>query len=407
MNTYKRFEKYVRINTQSDDNSGLHPSFSGEYNLAKLLADELKELKLENVTVTDQCYVYAFCPASKGYENANAIGFIAHMDTAPDASGENVELILHKDYDGGDVEYPAIKKFMKVSDFPFLAGFKGETLITSNGTTLLGSDDKAGVAEIMAAIEFILENNIEHGPIYIAFTPDEEIGEGADAFDLDIFKAKYAYTVDGGDVDTIEYENFNAAAAIVTVKGFSVHPGEAKGKMINSSLVAMEYDSLLPDEKPENTELREGFYHLTNMKGRCESAELSYIIRDHDKDKFEERKKVMQSAADKINAKYGDGTVSIEITDSYYNMLEKILPHMHLVENAKKAICSVGYEAKEVPIRGGTDGARLSFMGLPCPNLGTGGYNFHGPFELNSIERMDKAAMIIVELIKIYKDYVN
>ncbi len=224
---------------------------------------------------------------------------------------------------------------------------------------------------------------------------------------LDIFKAKYAYTVDGGDVDTIEYENFNAAAAIVTVKGFSVHPGEAKGKMINSSLVAMEYDSLLPDEKPENTELREGFYHLTNMKGRCESAELSYIIRDHDKDKFEERKKVMQSAADKINAKYGEGTISIEITDSYYNMLEKILPHMHLVENAKKAIRSVGYEAKEVPIRGGTDGARLSFMGLPCPNLGTGGYNFHGPCELNSIERMDKAAMIIVELIKIYKDYVN
>lgn len=402
MDTFKRFERYVKINTQSAEDTGNHPSFDGEFDLGKLLEKELKELGLCDVCITDKCYVYGYLPATKGFEDKDPIGFIAHMDTAPDASGKDVNIVLHKDFDGGDVEYPAIDKTMRACDFPFLKLFKGETLITTDGKSLLGSDDKAGVAEIMAAVEYIIENNISHGPVYVAFTPDEEIGEGADYFDLDIFKAKYAYTVDGGDIDCIEYENFNAASADVVINGFSVHPGEAKGKMINASLVAMEYNDLLPKERPDNTENREGFFHLTDMSGHCERATLSYIVRDHDKAAFEERKKVMLSTAESINAKYGKGTVTITLTDSYYNMLEKILPHMHLIDNAKKAIESVGYEAKEVPIRGGTDGARLSFMGLPCPNLGTGGYNFHGPFELNSIERMNKAAQIIMEIVKLY-----
>lgn len=403
MNTYKRFEKYVVINTQSKDEAGTHPSFDGEFTLGRILEEELKELGLKDVSLSDTCYVYGMLLATKGREDQDGIGFIAHMDTAPDCTGKDVKIVLHKDYDGGDVEYPAVNKVMKVNDFPFLKSFKGETLITTDGTTLLGSDDKAGVAEIMAALEYIIDNDIEHGPIYVAFTPDEEIGEGADNFDLSIFKAKTAYTVDGGDIDCIEYENFNAADAIITINGFSVHPGEAKGKMINASRLAMEYDSMLPDERPENTENREGFYHLTNMEGHCEQAILSYIVRDHDREKFENRKKIMAEIAEKMNAKYGQGTVLTDIKDTYYNMLEKIIPHMELIDNAKKAIETVGYEAKEIPIRGGTDGARLSFMGLPCPNLGTGGYNFHGPFEINSIERMNKAAQIIVELVVMNK----
>ena len=404
MNTYKKFERYVKINTQSNDNSGQHPSFEGEFNLGNLLRDELIELGLAGVTITDKCYVYGMIPATAGYENRTAIGFIAHMDTAPDASGENVNIVLRENYDGKDVEYPLVDKIMKVQDFPFLESFKGETLITTDGKTLLGSDDKAGIAEIMAAVEYVISNNIPHGPIYVAFTPDEEIGEGSDFFDLDIFKADFAYTVDGGDLDCIEYENFNAADAIVTINGFSVHPGEAKGKMINASLVAMEFDSMLPKERPDNTEDREGFYHLTDIEGRCEKATLSYILRDHDKLKFENRKSVVLKVAEDMNEKYGYKIAEVDIKDSYANMLEKILPHIHLIDNAKKAIEAVGFEVKEVPIRGGTDGARLSFMGLPCPNLGTGGYNFHGPFELNSIERMDKAAQIIVELIKLYSN---
>lgn len=405
MRAYERFIKYAKINTKSTEATGTHPSFDGEFDLANILKDEMTQLGLEDVMISKECYVYGKLPASKGHEDDIALGFIAHMDTSPDCSGENVEVVLHENYDGGDIEYPRIGKKMAVKDFPFLSSFKGETLITSDGTTLLGSDDKAGVAEIMTAIECIINSNVDHGPIYIAFTPDEEIGEGADYFDLDIFKAQYAYTVDGGDIDCIEYENFNAASADIEIKGFSVHPGEAKDKMINAALVAMELNSLLPNERPGNTENREGFYHLTNMVGNVERAEISYIIRDHDKDLFEKRKEIVAQVVEKINSKYGAGCAHLKICDSYYNMYEKIKPHMHLIENAKQAIISLGLEAKEVPIRGGTDGARLSFMGLPCPNLGTGGYNFHGPFELNSIERMDKASEIILKIIEKYAKF--
>lgn len=402
MKAYEYFLKYIAVNTQSDETSGSHPSFCGEFDLARLLVAELQELGLSKVKLDDKCYVYGYLPATPGLESHTCLGFIAHMDTSPDASGQNVKAILHENYDGSDIFYPATGKTMKTSDFPELKTFIGETLITSDGTTLLGSDDKSGIAEIMSALERIIGEKIPHGPLWVAFTPDEEIGEGADNFDLDYFKADFAYTVDGGDIDIIEYENFNAASATVTINGFSVHPGYAKGKMINASNVAMEFHALLPaNERPETTEGREGFYHLTDMSGCCERATLSYIIRDHDKEIFESRKDTIKKAALAINAKYGDGTVQIEVTDSYYNMLEKVLPEMHLIDNAKAAISSLGLIPKEVPIRGGTDGARLSFEGLVCPNLGTGGFNYHGPFEFNSIERMEKATEIIIQIIKV------
>ena len=406
MRAYERFLKYIKVNTQSSEVSGTHPSFIGEFDLAKVLENELTELGLTKVYLDDKCYLYGYLPATKGYEKSVAIGYIAHMDTSCACSGENIKAVLHENYDGQDVQYPAIDKIMRVSDFPFLKSFEGETLITSDGTTLLGSDDKAGVAEIMTALERVINDNIEHGPIWVCFTPDEEIGEGADYFDFNHFKAKYAYTVDGGDVDTIEDENFNAAACEVVVKGLSVHPGYAKNTMINALNVAMEFHQLIPEnERPEHTEDRQGFYHLHSMSGACDEAILSYIIRDHDMKLFEDRKSLMLEIADKINEKYGKDTIKITLKDSYYNMYEKIQPHMHLVENAKKAIKAAGYEPIEVPIRGGTDGARLSFEGLPCPNLGTGGYNFHGPYECNSVERMDKMTDIIIKLIDIYKDF--
>lgn len=405
MRAYERFINYVKINTTSSETSGLHPSFEGEFDLAKLLRDELIQMGLEDVYLDDKCYLYATLPATKGYENRTAIGFIAHMDTSPSASGENIVLILHEDYDGGDVVYEAANKIMRVKDFPELKKIKGETLITSDGRTLLGSDDKAGIAEIITAIEEIINEQVSHGTIYIAFTPDEEIGEGADYFDLSRFAAQFAYTVDGGDYNCIEYENFNAASAVIDINGLSVHPGDAKGKMINALLVAMEYNALLPEnERPENTQGHEGFYHLTDMSGDVSFATLKYIVRDHDRTKFEEKKKIMTEAVNKINSKYTQDTVNITINDSYYNMLEKIRPHMHLVENAKKAIGMTGATPEVIPIRGGTDGARLSFEGLPCPNLGTGGFNFHGPFEFNSVERMDKMVTIIKALVEIYSE---
>lgn len=401
MRAYERLINYVKINTTSSEETGLHPSFEGEFDLANILKEELTGMGLSNVYLDEKCYLYAMLPATKGYEDRTPIGFIAHMDTSPSAPGKNVTPILHENYDGGDVYYSAINKTMKVCDFPELKKLKGETLITSDGTTLLGSDDKAGIAEIITAIEEVINENVPHGTIYVAFTPDEEIGEGADYFDLTRFAAEYAYTVDGGDYNCIEYENFNAASAIVMVNGLSVHPGDAKDKMINAILVAMEYNALLPEnERPENTQDREGFYHLTDMEGDVSTATLKYIIRDHDRQKFEEKKQYMLDMVRKINSKYPDETVSIEINDSYYNMLEKILPHMHIIENAKRAISMTGAIPEVVPIRGGTDGARLSFDGLPCPNLGTGGFNFHGPFEFNSVERMDKMVEIIKTLIK-------
>ena len=401
MKAYERFLKYISINTQSDEESGLHPSFAGEFDLARKLRDELIDMGIE-ASLDDRCYVMAKIPATAGCEDRPVLGFIAHMDTAPAYSGDGVKAILHKGYDGGDIVYPC-GKVMKASDFPHLERLVGQTLITSDGTTLLGADDKAGVSEIMTAIERLIKEGTPHGQIAIAFTPDEEIGEGADNFDVAGFGASYAYTVDGGDVNEIEYENFNAAEAVIDIHGISVHPGTAKDVMINALNVAHELHGMLPDaERPEHTEGYEGFYHLISMKGDCARATMRYIIRDHDRTKFESRKDLMAECTDKINEKYGSEVLTLTITDSYYNMLEMIKPHMHLIETARSAIISAGLVPVEVPVRGGTDGARLSYMGLPCPNLGTGGFNFHGPFECITVERMEAAVLVILNIIDEY-----
>jgi len=402
---YERFLNYVKIHTTSDEESGLHPSFKGEFDLANILVDELKALGMSGVRVDEHCYVYAYLPATPGYENATKLGFIAHMDTSPEASGEDVKPVIREHYDGSDIVLEGTGDILSVSRFPELKDFIGDTIITTDGTTLLGADDKAGVAEIMAAMDTIITENIPHGEIWVGFTPDEEIGEGADFFDLKNFGATYAYTVDGGDVNALEYENFNAAGAEIAIKGVSVHPGSAKDIMVNAALVGMELHSLLPEAmRPEHTEGYEGFFHLTSFTGQVSSAKMSYIIRDHDHDLFEAKKVMLQDAVAAINKKYGDGTVTLTIKDSYYNMLEKIKPHMHLIENARLALKKAGLNPIDVPVRGGTDGARLSYDGLPCPNLGTGGCNFHGTYECCSIDKMDKAVEIILNLIEIYSN---
>ena len=404
MRAYERLLNYVRVYTTSDPESGTHPSAAREFDLAHQLVEELKALGVEDARVDEHCYVYGSLPATPGCEDKPALGLIAHMDTAPDASGENVNPILHENYDGGDVTLPATGMVMKVSAFPFLASMKGETLITTDGTTLLGADDKAGVAEIMTAVETVLEKGLPHGKLCIGFTPDEEIGEGASLFDVEGFGAAYAYTVDGEDAGEISYENFNAAAAVVTVHGFSVHPGSAKNTMINAQNVAMEFHAALPAfSRPEHTEGREGFFHLTSMVGDVTTAKLGYIVRDHDAAKFAARKAQMEHIAACLNERYGEGTVELDIHDSYRNMLEKIQPHFHLVENARKAIRAAGLEPIETPVRGGTDGATLSYMGLPCPNLGTGGFNFHGPCECITAEKMDQCTEILLNLVDLYK----
>ena len=404
MRAYERLLNYVRVYTTSDPESGTQPSAAREFDLAHQLVEELKALGVEDARVDEHCYVYGSLPATPGCEDKPALGLIAHMDTAPDASGENVNPILHENYDGSDVTLPATGMVMKVSAFPFLASMKGETLITTDGTTLLGADDKAGVAEIMTAVETVLEKGLPHGKLCIGFTPDEEIGEGASLFDVEGFGAAYAYTVDGEDAGEISYENFNAAAAVVTVHGFSVHPGSAKNTMINAQNVAMEFHAALPAfSRPEHTEGREGFFHLTSMVGDVTTAKLGYIVRDHDAAKFAARKAQMEHIAACLNERYGEGTVELDIHDSYHNMLEKIQPHFHLVENARKAIRAAGLEPIETPVRGGTDGATLSYMGLPCPNLGTGGFNFHGPCECITAEKMDQCTEILLNLVDLYK----
>ncbi|MBP3736086.1 MAG: peptidase T [Lachnospiraceae bacterium] len=404
MRAYERFMSYAAVHTTSSEESGTHPSFAGEWDLAQLLNRELTALGLEHVRTDEHCYVYGELPASKGCERAPALGLIAHMDTSDAASGKDVKVLVHENYDGKDFVLPSGRVFT-VAAFPFLKRFAGETLLTSDGTTLLGADDKAGIAEIMTALEELQRGEIPHGPLRICFTPDEEIGEGADLFDVKGFGAAFAYTVDGGDVGGIEYENFNAASAEVVLHGVSVHPGSAKDIMVNAAKLAMEYQSLLPaDECPEKTQDREGFFHLTDISGTVSEARLKYIIRDHDREKFEKRKKQAADAADKMNEKYGDGTAEISIRDQYYNMIEKIRPHMHLIENAQAAIRDAGLEPFSEPVRGGTDGARLSFMGLPCPNLGTGGFNFHGEYECITAERMDRAVLVILNIVRRYAD---
>ena len=401
MKVQERLLNYVSCHTTSEDDQENIPSTSRQFTLAHMLEKELTDMHLSQVTVDEHCYVYGLLPATQGYESKKAIGFISHMDTAPDASGENVKPQVIPDYDGKDVLLKGTGDLLKVSDFPELKDFKGRTLITTDGTTLLGADDKAGIAEILTAVEEIIREDIPHGDIWIGFTPDEEVGRGADLFNLDYFKADYAYTVDGDYEGEIAYENFNAAAASFKIKGVNVHPGSAKDIMVNAAAVACEIQSLLPEaETPEHTEGREGFFSLMHMSGEIAHAELSYIIRDHDRKRFEERKALLTSIADQMNKKYHADTVSLTVTDSYYNMLEVMKDHMYVIEIANEAIKTVGIPLVSTPVRGGTDGARLSYMGLPCPNLGTGGYGVHGPYEHITVEGMEHAVKIIKEIVK-------
>lgn len=410
MQVEQRFLKYVSYWTTSDEDNTTGadvriPSTERQFELGKLLEQELTELGLKNVTLTDHCYVYGLLPATPGYENRKAVGFISHMDTAPDFSGKDVKPQMIPDYDGEDVLLKGSGDYLKVSDFPSLKSLKGRTLITTDGTTLLGADDKAGIAEIITAIEEIIASDQPHGDIWVGFTPDEEVGCGADLFDLDYFKADFAYTVDGDYEGEIAYENFNAASAVFTIKGVNVHPGEAKDIMVNAALVACEIQSMLPEEEtPAHTEGREGFYHLTDIQGDVASARLSYIIRDHSRTSFEMRLNRLRTLEIEANQKYSSGTVALTITDSYSNMLEVIEKHPHIVDIAKQAISAAGLNPLSRPIRGGTDGARLTFMGLPCPNLGIGGYGFHGPYEHISVEGMQTTVKVIRNIVSITAD---
>lgn len=402
MRVEERLLKYVSYWTTSDEECRQIPSSERQFELGKVLEQELCALGLEKVTLTDHCYVYGLLPATKGYADKPAVGFISHMDTAPDFFGKDVKPQIIPDYDGNDILLKGSGAYLKVSDFPTLKTLKGRTLITTDGTTLLGADDKAGVAEIMTAVEQIITEKIPHGDIWIGFTPDEEVGSGADLFDLDYFNAKFAYTVDGDYEGEVAYENFNAASASFEITGVNVHPGEAKDIMINATLVGCEIASLLPEnETPAHTEGREGFYHLTDFSGDIAHAKVNYIVRDHDKATFEKRLDTLRGIEKKMNEKYHADTVKLNIQHSYSNMLEVIEKNEYVVAIAKKAIKNVGLEPVSRPVRGGTDGARLSFMGLPCPNLGTGGYGFHGPFEHISVEGMDTAVSVIKEIVKI------
>ena len=403
MKASERLLKYVKVHTRSDDASETVPSSLRQFDLAKMLVEEMKEIGIKDARVDDKCYVYGSIPASKGCEDRPAMGFIAHMDTAPDFSGENVKPRMIENYDGGEVVLGESGRVLKPSDFPHLKNLAGRTLIVTDGTTLLGADDKAGVAEIMTAMERVIKEDIPHGKLLIGFTPDEEVGRGADCFDVEGFGAKYAYTVDGGQENIIEYENFNAAGAHVKINGFNVHPGSAKNTMINALLVAFEFNSMLPSgETPRDTEGYEGFFHLEELTGNTEHTEMDYIIRDHSSEIMTARQATMMHIGKLLNEKYGAGTVEVTIREQYRNMVEKIKPCFHLIENACGAVKDLGIEPETEAIRGGTDGARLSFMGLPCPNLGTGGYAFHGPYEHITVEGMDIATEIIINIIKRY-----
>ena len=398
MRAYERFLKYAAYPTMSSEETGAHPSTEKQLVLARELACELRQMGMSGVEVDEWGYVYAELPANTDAE-CNSIGFIAHMDTSSEASDENIKTQL-VEYKGGDILLNEEKGiWLKVSDYPYVEEHKGQTLIVSDGTTLIGADDKAGIAEIMTMLEHFITTGEPHGKISVAFTPDEEIGEGADNFRVDRFGADYAYTVDGGGIGELEYENFNAASCKVEVKGVSIHPGSAKDRMKNAARIAAEFDSRLPkDEIPEKTEGYEGFHHLLHIEGATEDAKLVYIIRDHDRAKFEQKKDGFVKLADKMNDEYGDGTVTVHVRDSYFNMREKIEDNLFVVERAKAAMHSLGIKPIVVPIRGGTDGARLSFMGLPCPNLCTGGANFHSRFEYVCVEDMDKISELLVKI---------
>lgn len=404
MTVLERFLNYVKIDTQSKDDQEMVPSTSKQRNLAEVLVKELKEMGASNVRLSDNCYVYATIPATID-EKVPSIGFISHMDTALAMTGTDVKPRVVKNYDGKDIVLnEELGIVLSPNQFSRLKDRVGEDLVVTDGTTLLGADDKAGVAEIMTMAEYLLTHkDIPHGEIQIGFTPDEEVGRGVDFFDVKGFGADFAYTVDGSTLGEIEYENFNAANAKVKIKGRSIHPGSAKGKMVNAILVAMELQSMLPvEQNPAYTEMYEGFYHLDQINGDVEDASMVYIIRDHDRDKFEEKKEYFKRVCDFLNEKYGAGTIKVQINDNYYNMKEKVEPHMHLIDNAKKAMEELGITPIISPIRGGTDGARLSYMGLPCPNLCTGGDNYHGKYEYVSVNAMEKTVEILLKIIELY-----
>lgn len=397
----ERFLKYVSMDTQSKDGQEQIPSTEKQRELAKVLAAELEQMGAANVRISEHGYVYASIEATKGCK-APALGLISHMDTAPAMSGTNVKPRIVKHYDGQDIVLNEDKKIvMRVSDFPFLTGCVGTDLIVTDGTTLLGADDKAGVAEIMTMAEYLLSHpEIPHGRILIGFTPDEEVGRGADLFDVEGFGAEVAYTVDGGPLGELEYENFNAASGKVVIHGVGIHPGESKNRMKSAILIGMEFQNLLPvAENPMYTEGYEGFYHLDQFSGDVETARMEYLIRDHDRSKFEQKKVLFEAAAEFLNQKYGEGTVELKIKDSYYNMKELVAPHMYLIDHAKAAMEEIGITPIISPIRGGTDGARLSYMGLPCPNLCTGGYNFHGKFECIPVQSMEKVVELLIAMV--------
>lgn len=400
-----RFLRYVAVDTQSNEESESQPSEKKELDLLRILESELKAFGLK-AELDEYGYVMAEIPSNAG-DGIPAVGFIAHVDTAPDASGKNVKPQIIRGYDGSPIPLKGVKGlFLDPKDFPELLDHKGETIVTTDGTTLLGADDKAGVAEIMDAVQYICTHpEFKHGPVRIGFTPDEEIGRGVVKFDVKKFGADYAYTMDGGEVGELEFENFNAASAAIKIQGRNVHPGYAKGKMLNAIHIAEELNALLPaGERPELTEGYEGFFHLISFKGSVEEAAVTYIIRDHDRAKFEHRKALMQSCADFINTKYGEGTATATVKDQYYNMREQVEPHYHIVEKAVKAMELTGIKPKVQPIRGGTDGANLSFKGLPCPNIFAGGLNFHGKMEWIPAESMEKASRVILNILTLFTE---
>lgn len=400
-----RFLRYVAIDTQSDENSESQPSAAKELDLLKLLCKELNDMGVE-ATLDEYGYVMGSIPSNID-KKVPAIGFIAHVDTSPDASGKDVKPQIIKDYDGGDIELKGVPGlFLKPSEFPELLAHKGETIITTDGTTLLGADDKAGVAEIMDAVQYIVEHpEFKHGDIKIGFTPDEEIGRGVVKFDVKRFGADYAYTMDGGEIGELEFENFNAASAKIYIQGRNVHPGYAKDKMKNAILIGMEFNDLLPiGQRPELTEGYDGFFHIISFKGSVEEADFGYIIRDHDRKKFEEKKELIAQCVNFINVKYGEGTAVLEVKDQYYNMREQVEPYYFIVEKAVKAMEMAGIKPKIQPIRGGTDGANLSFKGLPCPNIFAGGMNFHGKMEFAPLENIEKASEVVLNIIKLFAE---
>ena len=403
MRAYERFLNYVKMNTESAAGMGKSPSTDGQWDLARLLVEELNTLGMKDAKVSEFGVVTAVLPATPGCEAAPALGFLAHMDTAPAFSGAGVVPIVHENYDGGDVVLPKEGRVIRLADFPEMATLKGRTLITADGSTLLGADDKAGVAEVMTLCEELITSGAPHGKLCVAFTPDEEIGEGPNHFDVPAFGAKYAYTVDGSKEGGIEYENFNAASAKVEITGVSVHPGEAKDAMENALLIAMELNAKLPPEEiPARTEGYQGFFHLDEMNGTVAFAKMDYIIRDHDMERFTQRKALMEQVVQEVQAAHPKAKLELTLRDSYYNMVGQLKDCMHLIENAREAARMAGVEPTTTAIRGGTDGARLSFKGLPCPNLGTGGYNFHGPYECVTVEGMDTVVAILRNIVALY-----